>query len=140
MIYVCVYHQPTTIMPLTHIYHDVIIQPKVVIVSTSANDLKGLKTGVWLEELAVPYYLFRAKGYQVVVSSIKGGEIPIDAASLAGDFYVADSKKFMEDDQAMDKLRTSLKIGDIDFKTVDVSSSVVCFQVVSTNSCDASSG
>lgn len=57
------------------------------------------------------------------MASIKGGEIPIDAASLAGDFYVADSKKFMEDEQAMDKLRTSLKIGDVDFKTVDVSAS-----------------
>lgn len=31
-------------------------QPKVVLVSTSANELQGHRTGAWLEELAVPYY------------------------------------------------------------------------------------
>ena len=31
-------------------------QPKVVLVCTSANDLQGHKTGLWIEELAAPYY------------------------------------------------------------------------------------
>lgn len=94
-------------------------QTKVVIVSTSASDLKGHKTGVWLEELAVPYYLFRAKGYQVVLASIKGGEIPIDNASLQGDFYVEASKKFINDEHAMERLVNSTPLSDIDFHTVD---------------------
>ncbi|KAI2498418.1 ThiJ/PfpI family-like [Fragilaria crotonensis] len=92
---------------------------KVVIANTSASELKGHKTGVWLEELAVPYYLFRAKGYQVLVASIKGGEIPIDGASLQGDFYVEAAKKFINDEQAMEKLNNSIPVADIDFKTVD---------------------
>lgn len=95
------------------------MQTKVVIANTSASELKGHKTGVWLEELAVPYYLFRAKGYQVLVASIKGGEIPIDGASLQGDFYVEAAKKFINDEQAMEKLNNSIPLADIDFKTVD---------------------
>ncbi len=95
------------------------LQTKVVIANTSESDLKGHKTGVWLEELAVPYYLFRAKGYQVLVASIKGGEIPIDGSSLQGDFYVEASKKFINDEQAMEKLNNSLPLAEIDFKTVD---------------------
>ncbi|GKY95683.1 hypothetical protein MPSEU_000529300 [Mayamaea pseudoterrestris] len=93
--------------------------PKVVIVSTSANDLDGHKTGLWIEELAAPYYVFREKGYQVVVASIRGGEIPIDPASLQGDAYGAVSKRFMQDEDAQRKLQNSQPIADIDFGGVD---------------------
>ena len=79
----------------------------------------GHKTGLWLEEAAVPYYLFREKGFQVVLASIKGGEIPIDQGSLTGDFYVPQSQKFMEDTDAQSKLQNSIPIADIDFTTVD---------------------
>mmetsp|Transcript_12033 Transcript_12033/g.19968 ORF Transcript_12033/g.19968 Transcript_12033/m.19968 type:complete len:225 (+) Transcript_12033:41-715(+) len=92
---------------------------KVIIVCTSESDLGGHKTGLWLEELAVPYFLFRKKGYQVVICSTKGGEIPIDDASLQGDFFTATSKEFMEDELAMEKIKTSINIGTVDFKTVD---------------------
>ena len=34
---------------------------KVVIVCTSAPELKGHPTGLWLEELAGPYYVFQEK-------------------------------------------------------------------------------
>ena len=90
-----------------------------MIICTSANDCGGHTTGLWIEEAAVPYYLFREKGFQVILASIKGGEIPIDQASLAGDFYVAPSKKFMEDVEATKKLENSIAIKDIDFTTVD---------------------
>jgi putative intracellular protease/amidase len=95
------------------------LQTKIVIANTSESHLNGHKTGLWLEELAVPYYLFKKKGYQVVVASTKGGEIPIDDASLQGDFYVDASKTFIEDELAMDKLKNSLPLSAIDFKTVD---------------------
>jgi hypothetical protein len=42
---------------VTHTRHVLyFLQPKVVLVSTSANDLQGHKTGLWIEELAAPYY------------------------------------------------------------------------------------
>lgn len=90
-----------------------------MIANTSESDLKGHKTGVWLEELAVPYYMFRAKGYQVLIASVKGGEIPIDGSSLQGDFYVDASKDFINDEQAMGKLKNSMTLSEIDFHTVD---------------------
>lgn len=81
--------------------------------------MQGHKTGVWIEEAAVPYYLFREKKFQVILASIKGGEIPIDAASMTGDAFVADAKKFMEDEEAKKKLENSVPLADIDFSTVD---------------------
>ncbi|WP_409303820.1 type 1 glutamine amidotransferase domain-containing protein [Peribacillus sp. SCS-155] len=40
------------------------------------------KTGLWLEEFAVPYLLFKEKGYNVKVTSIEGGEVPLDPNSI----------------------------------------------------------
>lgn len=36
------------------------------------------------EELMAPYYVFAEAGYDVTIASIKGGEIPVDEASLQG--------------------------------------------------------
>ena len=73
-------------------------QKKVVIISTSANALpSGTATGLWLEELASPYYLFKDAGFDVTVASVKGGEIPVDEASLQGDFLTPTAKKFQSD-------------------------------------------
>lgn len=79
----------------------------------------GHKTGLWLEEAAVPFYLFREKKFQVILASIKGGEVPIDQTSLKGDAYVEASKKFMEDEEAMGKLQNSIPLAEVDFGTVD---------------------
>ncbi|MCL6633837.1 MAG: type 1 glutamine amidotransferase domain-containing protein [Alicyclobacillus herbarius] len=40
------------------------------------------KTGLWLEEFAVPYNVFKQKGYEVKVTSIQGGEVPLDPNSV----------------------------------------------------------
>ena len=44
----------------------------VVIVNTSAGSMGGGPTGVWLSELADPYYAFQAAGLEVTVASIAG--------------------------------------------------------------------
>ena len=59
---------------------------KVVIVCTSAPELKGHPTGLWIEEAATPYYLFQDAGYEVVIASPAGGACPIDANSMGGGF------------------------------------------------------
>jgi putative intracellular protease/amidase len=41
------------------------------------------KTGLWLEEFAVPYNVFQQKGYDVKVTSILGGEVPLDPNSIS---------------------------------------------------------
>lgn len=68
---------------------------KVVLVATSATKLKDHDTGLWLEELASPYYLFKGAGYEVVISSPAGGPVPIDKGSMAEGFFTDDAKKFM---------------------------------------------
>ena len=45
----------------------------------------GEKTGIWLEEFAVPYAQFLAAGHAVTVASPKGGKAPVDPRSLEGD-------------------------------------------------------
>ena len=53
--------------------------------------------GLWLEELAAPYYMFRDAGFKVTIASIEGGEIPVDETSLKGDALTPVTKKFQDD-------------------------------------------
>jgi putative intracellular protease/amidase len=92
---------------------------KIVIVSTSGSVLKGHPTGLWIEELAAPYYAWKEAGYEVVIASTKGGPIPIDSNSMAGDFFTEPSKKLMHDKDAVHGLSHSLAVTDIDWSTVD---------------------
>lgn len=58
--------------------------PRILIVATSADRLPGGEaTGLWLEELTTPLYALEDAGAEVVVASIAGGRIPVDARSLA---------------------------------------------------------
>jgi putative intracellular protease/amidase len=68
---------------------------KIIIVATSASELKGHATGLWIEELAVPYYKFKEAGFDVVIASPIGGPIPIDKSSMGEGFFDDASKKFM---------------------------------------------
>jgi putative intracellular protease/amidase len=92
---------------------------KVVLACTSANELKGHPTGLWIEECASPYYLFQEKGYEVVLASPAGGAIPIDAASMAEGFFTDAAKKFLHDATAMGAFSHSVKLSAIDWTTVD---------------------
>lgn len=55
----------------------------VLMVVTSADRMTdGNPTGLWLEEFAVPYLLFKEAGFEVTVASPKGGKAPVDVRSL----------------------------------------------------------
>jgi putative intracellular protease/amidase len=58
-------------------------QPKVLIVVTSHGQLgtTGVKTGFWLEELAVPYLELTRAGAAVTIASPAGGRPPADPKS-----------------------------------------------------------
>lgn len=53
----------------------------MIVTSHGAIDA-GHPTGLWFEEFAAPYALFRSRGYAITVASPKGGEAPIDPRSL----------------------------------------------------------
>jgi hypothetical protein len=50
-----------------------------------------------MEELAAPFYCFKEAGYDITVTSIQGGEIPVDEASLNAPFVTPDVEKFLLD-------------------------------------------
>lgn len=53
----------------------------MVVTSHGAIDA-GHATGLWFEEFAAPYALFRAQDYAITVASPRGGDAPIDPRSL----------------------------------------------------------
>jgi len=56
----------------------------ILIVVTSCNSLRsGRKTGLWFDEFAIPYLIFKEKGCRITVASPKGGTAPIDPQSLS---------------------------------------------------------
>jgi putative intracellular protease/amidase len=72
---------------------------KILTVSTSLEDLNGLRTGLWLEELAGPYYVWKENGYDVVIAAV-GSSIPTDAASLDENMKGQATDKFLKDGKA----------------------------------------
>ena len=83
---------------------------KVVIVNTSAGMMGGNPTGLWLSELADPYYAFKDAGLDVTIASIAGGAIPIDAGSMGENFFGEKAKQFMHDQAAVGALTHSVKV------------------------------
>ena len=79
----------------------------ILIIVTGTSTMKnGDKTGVWLEEYAVPYMKFKEQGFEVTVATIKGGIVPIDPSSLEGEKP--------EWKEAMEALGNSAVLKDID--------------------------
>lgn len=55
---------------------------KILMLVTSHSRIdENHPTGLWLEEVAVPFLEFKASGYDVVLASIQGGQAPIDPRS-----------------------------------------------------------
>lgn len=76
----------------------------MVVTSHGAIDA-GHATGLWFEEFAAPYALFREQGYTITVASPQGGDAPIDPRSLenyeaTGDNEVA--RAALKDTRALD--------------------------------------
>ena len=73
---------------------------RVLIVVTNTDETENdIRTGVWLEEFAVPYIAFQKQGYMVTIASPDGGVSPIDPASenLIKDIKWNEVKKALKD-------------------------------------------
>ena len=56
----------------------------ILIVTTNTSKInEKMTTGVWLEEFAVPYLVFRDTGYDITVASPIGGISPVDDKSYS---------------------------------------------------------
>jgi len=86
-----------------------------LLITTSNNRLGDslIKTGVWLEDLAAPYYIFRDAGEYVTMASPKGGQIPLDPICRSKEEETGDTKRFQEDAQAMYHFSHSLPLKEV---------------------------
>lgn len=91
---------------------------KVLIVSTSASKMGDKETGLWSEEACGPYYVFKDAGHEVTVCSIAGGDIPIDAGSLSGDFKTENDKRM--EGEGNGPLKGTPKLADQDVAAFDI--------------------
>jgi steroid delta-isomerase-like uncharacterized protein len=98
------------------------INKKVLIIATSHDALgdTGEKTGVWLEELAGPYFEFLDSGYQLTIASPKGGEIPIDPKSELPEWQTEFTKRFEGDKNNLNAIKNATKLVDINPEEFDI--------------------
>jgi len=90
--------------------------PKILIVTTSHDRLgdTGQPTGLWLEELATPYYAFADGGAELTLASIKGGPIPIDPKSREPESGVPSAvERFLADPDAVAAARATTALGEL---------------------------
>jgi putative intracellular protease/amidase len=96
---------------------------KILMALTSHDQLgdTGRKTGLWLEEFAAPYFVFRDAGVKLTLASPKGGQPPIDPKSdLPGEQTPA-MTRFKQDKEAQKELSQTVKLSDMkseDFDTI----------------------
>ena len=93
-----------------------------LIITTSNSKIPGKrkKTGVWLEALAVPYYVLKDGGEYITIVSPQGGQIPVDPNSQ---FSLATSKssaRFQQDPQAMYHLSHSIPFNEVKAEDFDL--------------------
>lgn len=89
---------------------------KILIVTTNyrGNENSDIKeTGVWLEEFAVPYLVFKDTGYEITVASPMGGLSPVDENSMS-------CSNPMEWDECIKILRETTRLSEVDYKNYDV--------------------
>ncbi len=89
---------------------------RVLLVLTSHSQLgnTGQRTGIWLEELAAPYFTFLDHGMQVDLASISGGAAPPDPASREGTWLTDAGKRFLADPRAHEALEHTRPIASVE--------------------------
>lgn len=85
---------------------------KILMVLTSHDQLGATrkKTGLWLEEFAAPYYVFRDAGAEIALASPKGGKPPIDPRSLEPSAQTPATERLKHDEGAQARLADTAKL------------------------------
>lgn len=75
---------------------------KILMVLTSHSEMENTtdKTGVWLGEFTDPYYEFIDAGYNVTLSSPKGGRPPVDPMSELTENLTGSNRRYQDDEMA----------------------------------------
>ena len=89
------------------------MQTKILIIATSNGRTRdaGKPTGLWLEELAGPYWQFIDSGHAVSIASPLGGAIPIDPGSVrSAGTNAATVERFLNDAHGQALLQNSIAL------------------------------
>src|ERR1039457_1119647 len=88
---------------------------KILMVLTSHSELgnTGKKTGLWLEEFAAPYFVFRDEGADIALASPRGGQPPIDPKSEEPGSQTDTTERFKRDAGAQTALATTVKLSTV---------------------------
>lgn len=111
---------------------------KILLIATSHNKLGDteLNTGAWLEEIAAPYYIFKEAGFDCILASPAGGNIPIDPKSISIIVATTITKRFLKDQQAIDFIGSSLSlnlVNENEFEAVLIIGGHGCFWDLENN-------
>jgi putative intracellular protease/amidase len=99
---------------------------RALIITTShdvlapVGETEGDRTGVMASEMTHPYYTFLDGGMDVDLASIRGGEIPIDPATLNFVVRSPEDDRFLDDSIAIAKAKHSIPIADVDITAYDI--------------------
>lgn len=87
----------------------------ILMVLTSHDQLgnTGRKTGLWLEEFAAPYFVFRDAGANLTLASPKGGQPPIDPKSDLPENQTPAMSRFKQDAIAKKAFANTAKLADM---------------------------
>ena len=87
----------------------------ILMVLTSHDRLgdTGKPTGLWLEEFATPYYIFKDEGVKVVLASPKGGRPPIDPRSEDAQAQTDSTRRFFKDKEAIEAFENTAQLSTI---------------------------
>jgi len=94
----------------------------ILIVATSHTALgdTGRKTGLWLQEIASPYYIFKDAGAVMVLSSPKGGPVPLDPKSESILASTPTLRRFQKDPEGISLLAESQVLAEVKAEDYDM--------------------
>jgi putative intracellular protease/amidase len=86
-----------------------------LLITTSNNKIGDTqnKTGVWLEDLAAPYFILKDGGEFITVASPLGSDIPLDPNCETTQACTEDTIRFQNDAKAMYQFKHSLPLNNI---------------------------
>ena len=91
----------------------------MVLTSHDAMGVSGKKTGNWFDEVATPYYAFKAAGFEVTLASPQGGHAPIDPLSQEDGFASDATRRFEHDAAAQRALSNTTRFDRVDANGFD---------------------
>lgn len=93
----------------------------ILMVLTSHGRLgnTGRKTGFWLEEFAVPYYVFRDNNFRITLASPAGGQPPVDPKSEEPGAQSEATRRFLRDVEAQAQLAATERMASLNPEEFD---------------------